>query len=316
MLMENVLAIVGPTAVGKTSVSIACALKLQGEIISADSMQVYRGMDIGTAKIKPSEMQGVQHHLIGIVDPTDTFSAATYQKLAQKLIADISSRGHLPLLVGGTGLYIRAVLENYNFSQPSLDANLRQELRCLLKDNGTLALYKRLQKIDPLAATRIHPHDQRRVLRALEVVLQTGTSIVEWEAQERTKPPLYNQVIIGLTMDREDLYQRINRRVDLMIEQGLVEEVQQLLDQGFSKVSKQALGYKEIVSYLEGQQTLSEAVQTLKRETRRYAKRQLTWFRRDRSIHWFNLTNYDNFFDVVAKIVEIAEGNFCLTENI
>lgn len=288
-------AIVGPTAVGKSEIALEVAAKLKAEIISVDSTQVYRGLDIGTAKLLPHQRISktgifIPHHLIDIVDPDEPFSVADYQKLARKTIEDIHTRGRLPLLVGGTGLYFQAVIDPYIFLPGARDSFLRARLKEEAKEKGLSYLYRLLQEVDKEAAQRIHPHDQRRIIRALEFYKLTGQPLsTTWKRGKQESP--YRLALAGLSMDRDLLYERINRRVDQMLEAGLVEEVRGLLLKGYRPdlPALQALGYKEIIAYLQGKITLEEAIYLLKRNTRRYAKRQLTWFRRDPRIKWWEV---------------------------
>ncbi|WP_018133358.1 tRNA (adenosine(37)-N6)-dimethylallyltransferase MiaA [Effusibacillus pohliae] len=285
---NGLVMIVGPTAVGKTKLGVELAAAFQGEVISADSMQIYRGMDIGTAKITPEEMKGVPHWGIDIVDPDTPFSVANYRKLAEQWLEDIWRRGRLPFLVGGTGLYIRALTEEYHFVEFAGDPEFRKELEEAARVNGQEFLHERLRKVDPVTAGRLHPNDLRRIIRALEIYEYTGKRMSNVPPSKgATRFPTLK---IGLTMqDRQLLYERINRRVDQMLAKGLVDEVQWLLANGIhSKLnSMQAIGYKEIIDYLEGRIPLAEAVEQIKRGSRRYAKRQLSWFRRDPNIRWF-----------------------------
>ncbi|MEW5762386.1 MAG: tRNA (adenosine(37)-N6)-dimethylallyltransferase MiaA [Bacillota bacterium] len=301
--------ICGPTAVGKTEVGILVARRLGGEVVSADSMMVYRGMNIGTAKPTVEERQGVPHHLIDIVDPDTPFSVALYQHLAEKSIAAIHARGRLPLLVGGTGLYIRSVVDPYRFvagPDPALRRRLMEEARL----EGPEALHARLAAVDPVAAGRIHPHNVRRVIRALEVYHQTGKPISSFQDAGRETASKYLLWMFGLTMPREKLYRHIEERVDRMLAAGLVEEVQNLLKRGYRRhqVSMQALGYKEIAAYLEGELSLEEAVRLLKRNTRRFAKRQFTWFRRDPRIRWLDVDALGGPAGAAEEIIAFLEG--------
>ena len=275
---EKLVVLIGPTAVGKTSLSIELAKKYNGEIISGDSMQIYKGMDIGTAKIKKHEMKGVPHHLINIKEPDEGFSVAEFQELVRGKITEITSRGKLPILVGGTGLYIQSVMYDYQFSDAPSDDSVRKLLEKRASLEGNEKLHEDLQMVDPRSAEKIHPNNIRRVIRALEVYQLTGKTMSEF--QDRQDPePIYNSVLIGLTMERELLYERINKRVDLMIEEGLLSEVENLYNLGIKDCqSIQAIGYKEIYEFFENQITLEEAVEQLKQNSRRYAKRQLTWF--------------------------------------
>ncbi|WP_144511257.1 tRNA (adenosine(37)-N6)-dimethylallyltransferase MiaA [Bacillus sp. FJAT-22090] len=294
-----VLAVVGPTAVGKTALSIELAKAFNGEIINGDSMQIYRELSIGTAKITDDEMEGIPHHLLDIKDPTDSFSVAEYQKIVRDKIDEIASRGKLPIIVGGTGLYIQSVLYDFRFTeQPKIDNSIQRQLEKLSSDE----LYKRLQKEDPQAAEEIHPNNIQRIIRAIERVELSGKQKNEIE-QNHGRENVYPHYIIGLSIDRELLYERINKRVDTMIEKGLLNEVKQLHEKGIRGVqSIQAIGYKEIYAYLDGLMSLEEALEHLKQNSRRYAKRQLTYFRNKMDIHWYN-----PFIDSEKIIKEITE---------
>ena len=280
--MKNVLAVVGATASGKTSLSIALAKELGGEIISCDSMQIYRGMDIGTAKPSKEEKEGIPHPLIDIVEPSESFSVADYAPLAAKAIEDISARGKLPIFCGGTGLYLDAVLTANEYSEAASDPSLREELTREAEEKGAQALRERLKAEDSESAEAIHPNNVKRVVRALEIKLLTGVPKSEWDKRSRLAPSPYNAVVLGLSYpDRAVLYGRIDKRVDMMLEAGLVDEVRSLIDSGRlprGSTAAQAIGYKEILAYLDGEVSLGEAVETLKTATRRYAKRQITWF--------------------------------------
>lgn len=280
-----VLAIVGPTAVGKTDLSIQLAKAFNGEIINGDSMQIYRELSIGTAKITEDEMEGVPHHLLDFKDPTDHFSVAEYQKLVRNKIEEIASKGKLPIIVGGTGLYIQSVLYDFRFTeQPKMDVHLQEQLEKL----SPAELYSRLQKIDSEAAKEIHPNNIQRIIRAIERVELSGKQKNEIE-QNQGHEKVYPHYIIGLSIDRELLYERINKRVDMMLDKGLIEEVRSLHQKDIRGVqSIQAIGYKEMYEYLDGLITLEEAIDKLKQNSRRYAKRQLTYFRNKMDIHWYN----------------------------
>lgn len=290
--------LVGPTAVGKTRLAIDLALfgrspdNPAGEVISGDSMQVYRGMDIGTAKPSMAERRGVPHHLIDVLDPRTDFSVARFQEMVLREAEAISTRGRLPMLVGGTGLYVRAVVNNYAFPPEEADWELRARLMEEARRRGSDALHERLRLVDPAAAARIHPRDARRVIRALEAATVGARPISKDIELTAARESPYDALLVGLDMSRAELYGRIDRRIDRMIEAGLVEEVAHLLrGPGLGRTASQALGYKEIREYLEGRVCLNEAVARLKRNTRRFAKRQMTWFRRDPRIHWFNVPN-------------------------
>ncbi|MFJ3387365.1 tRNA (adenosine(37)-N6)-dimethylallyltransferase MiaA [Lysinibacillus sp. NPDC086135] len=291
----EVVAIVGPTASGKTALSIELAKKYNGEIINGDSMQIYRGLDIGTAKITEEEMEGVPHHLLSFKEPTESFSVADYQKLVRAKIAEIQACGKLPIIVGGSGLYVQAVLYDFQFTEEQVDEVARKAYYAELEKLGPEAMHAKLKKLDPQTAETIHPNNTRRVIRALEMIELSGVSKAS-EAQNRGEVPLYNHVIIGLgqNMSREVLYDRINRRVDIMMEKGLLEEVKGLWQQNIRGVqSIQAIGYKELYDFLDGRCSLEEAIDSLKQNSRRYAKRQLTYFRNKMDVYFVN--NGENF---------------------
>ncbi|RJE90154.1 tRNA (adenosine(37)-N6)-dimethylallyltransferase MiaA [Paenibacillus sp. 1011MAR3C5] len=306
---QPLLVLIGPTAVGKTALSLSIARSWNAEIISGDSMQVYRTMDIGTAKIKEDERQGVPHHLIDIRAPEEAYSAADFQAEASSSIADIASRGKLPFVVGGTGLYVESLCYNYQFADRGSDEVFRTEMEAYAERNGAEALHRKLAEVDPIAAERLHPNDIRRVIRALEVHHTTGQSFSEQQAGQKKESP-YNLVLIGLTMDRAELYRRIELRIDEMLKEGLVEEVERLLARNLPPhaVPMQALGYKEIARYLRGECSYEAAVELLKRDTRRFAKRQLSWFRHMQDIHWFDMG--ENFHNHLRSIHAIIAGKF------
>lgn len=305
-IKEKVVVLIGPTAVGKTNLSIELAKKYNGEIISGDSMQIYKGMDIATAKISPEEMQGVPHHLIDIVEPDESFSVAQFQELVRKKITEITARGKLPFIVGGTGLYIQAVLYDYQFQETASDQAFRMKLEEMAQREGSLRIHDRLKEIDPEAAAAIHHHNVRRVIRALEVFHVTGKKMSEIQ-KEQKQEPLYDTALIGLTMDREILYERINKRVDQMLENGLLEEVEHFYHQGIRDCqSIQAIGYKEIYKYYDGLLSLHESIEELKQNSRRYAKRQLTWFRNKMDVQWYDMTETVKTNDITKKIQEIS----------
>ncbi len=290
-----IIILTGPTAVGKTKLSIELAKAIGGEIISADSMQVYKYMDIGSAKIKTEEMEGVKHHLIDILEPWDEFNVVTFQKLCKEAIAEILERGHIPILTGGTGFYIQAVLYDIDFTENDGDTTYRTELEALAKEKGALHLHDLLKEKDPKAAEEIHPNNIKRVIRALEFYEQTGLAISGHNEAERKKESPYNFCYFVLNDDREKLYSRIDKRVDSMIEEGLETEVHKLYEMGCTRelVSMQGLGYKEMLSYLEGQISMEEAIYIIKRDTRHFAKRQITWFKREREVIWLNKPDFD-----------------------
>lgn len=286
----------GPTAVGKTSLSIGLAKALDGEIISADSMQVYRGMDIGTAKIAPEEMQGVPHHLIDILEPWEEFHVADFQRYCKEAMADIYARGKCPIIVGGTGFYIQSVLYDIDFSQTEADADFRKEMEELAREEGAAVLHDRLRAVDEASAEAIHPNNVKRVIRALEYYRQTGERMSEHNQAQQRKVSPYQFRYYVLRLPREILYQRINERVDAMEHAGLTGEVERLLAQGCHRkmVSMQGLGYKEIIDALEGRDTLEHAYERIKQETRHFAKRQFTWFRREREVTWIDKDQFRN----------------------
>ncbi|WAA10802.1 tRNA (adenosine(37)-N6)-dimethylallyltransferase MiaA [Fervidibacillus albus] len=301
---EKLLVIIGPTAVGKTKLSIDLAKKFTGEIISGDSMQIYRGMDIGTAKISPDEMNGIPHHLLDIKDPRESFSVAEFQQLVRKKITEISNRNRLPILVGGTGLYVQSVIYDYQFPDVE-DEKVRKQLEKQVEEKGIDFLFHQLQQIDREYARLIHPNNRRRLIRALEVYYATGKTMTEWKLNQKIEA-VYDSVVIGLTMERSRLYERINDRVDEMIANGLVEEAKRLYDQGLTNVqATQAIGYKELFAYFDGTVTFDEAVANLKQNTRKFAKRQFTWFRNKMDVQWFEVTEetYDHFFEKICNFV-------------
>ncbi|WP_274650641.1 tRNA (adenosine(37)-N6)-dimethylallyltransferase MiaA [Paenibacillus humicola] len=305
----RLLVLVGPTAAGKTRISLDIAKAWNAEIISGDSMQVYRGMDIGTAKIRPEERQGVPHHLIDICEPDHPFSAAEFQRLCTGLIAEITARGKLPFIVGGTGLYVESVAYGYDFAEGGSDEAYRSELREYALRCGTEALHAKLREVDPATAERLHPNDQRRIIRALEIRHLTGVTLSEQLAGQKRVSP-YELCIVGLNMERAKLYERINERVDAMIAEGLVDEVKRLLDAGVpaDSVSMQGLGYKEIALCIRDRIPLAEAVELLKRNTRRFAKRQLSWFRRMEDIAWVEAS--ENIHENLRSFHAIIAGKF------
>lgn len=280
----------GPTAVGKTAASIGLAKAVEGEIISADSMQVYRGMDIGSAKISRKEMDGVRHYLVDVLEPEEEFNVVKFQRLARQAAEEIYSRNKIPIVVGGTVFYIQALLYDIDFTENDGDISLRQELEKTAEEKGPEYLHQLLQEVDPQAARDLHPNNIKRVIRALEFYRQTGQKISEHNRKERAKESPYRYAYFVLTDDRARLYDRIDRRVDAMMEAGLLEEVRSLRDRGVKRTctSMQGLGYKELYACLEGECSLDEAVRIIKRDTRHFAKRQLTWFRRERDVIWLD----------------------------
>ncbi|MGE5328984.1 MAG: tRNA (adenosine(37)-N6)-dimethylallyltransferase MiaA [Deltaproteobacteria bacterium] len=306
--MNKVLVILGPTAVGKTNLSIELAKRVNGEIISADSMQIYKYMDIGTAKPNLEEMQGIKHYLIDTLEPNEECNVAKYKEMAEKCIEEILNKNKMPLIVGGTGLYVNSVVDNIEFTETLTDWNYRTKLEEKAGIEGTDILYKELEKVDFEAAEKIHPNDLRRIIRALEVYHSTGIPISCHNKVSKQNLPKYDFAMIGLNTEREVLYKRIDLRVDEMFKRGLVDEVKKLIEIGISSknTSMQGLGYKEVVDYLEGRALLNEAVEIIKMNSRRYAKRQLTWFRRDKRIQWFDIN--EGMENIIKKILIYLEA--------
>ncbi|SEM70381.1 tRNA dimethylallyltransferase [Terribacillus saccharophilus] len=286
---QKVIVVVGPTGVGKTQLSIEIAKRYGGEVISGDSMQIYKSMDIGTAKVTKEEQQGIPHHLIDIRDPDEHYSAADFQADVEACVQDIAGRGKLPIIAGGTGLYIQAALYAYDFSEAKRDDSYQQQLEQEAQAHGPLHLHKQLQAVDPVQAERIHPNNVRRVIRALEIFHRTGKRMSD---HEETEPDArYNAIMIGLDMDRDLLYKQINLRVDKMLAEGLLEEVKRLVESGIQDTqSMRAIGYKEFIPYLEGKMDWEDTVDQLKQNSRRYAKRQYTWFRNKMNVDWYSIT--------------------------
>jgi tRNA dimethylallyltransferase len=315
MNKKKLLVLIGPTAVGKTKLSIELAKKYNAEIISGDSMQIYKGMDIGTAKITSEEMEGISHHLLDIKSPNEGFSVAEFQQLVRERITDIHNRGKLPMLVGGTGLYIQSVIFDYHFSENSADEQLRKELEEKACVFGNEYVHNMLKEIDPESAERIHPNNIRRVIRAIEVYRLTGKTAGQTQEVQDVEP-LYDVALIGLTMDRDKLYERINLRVDIMLKNGLIEEVKELYHSGLRDVqSIQAIGYKELYDYLDGKTTFEEAINHLKQNSRRYAKRQLTWFRNKMEVTWFDMSNESDLSKKLLEISLFIEGKLKVKAN-
>ena len=292
--MENktkIIVIGGPTATGKTKLSVELAKKFNGEIVSSDSVQIYKRLDIGSAKPTKEEMAGIPHHLIDILEPDETFSAYDFVEHAKAAIDDISSRGKLPIVVGGTGLYISSLVDNVSFAEGENDLSLRKKLNDEAEKIGADAMHSKLSEIDPEAAEKIHPNNIKRVIRALEIYYTTGKTMTEHNAVSKLVESPYDAKMYALTTDRETIYSRIDARVDVMVDNGLIEEVSSLLASGITRdmQSMQGIGYKEIVSYLEGEISKEEAIDAVKQNSRRYAKRQLTWFRRDERYTWLDI---------------------------
>jgi len=302
------VAVVGPTASGKTALAVELAKALDGEVLSFDSMQLYKGMDVATAKPTADEMQGIPHHLIDVVDPSETYSVARFQEDAARIIADIRGRGKNVILVGGTGLYLDSFIENLQFLDTGDNTEVRARLRAELEASGPEAMYARLQSIDPAYAEAVHPNNTGRVLRALEVYELTGYTMTDQIARSRREPGRYDVVYIGLTAeDRDYLYDRINQRVDRMIENGLLDEARQWLRERPGATAAQAIGIKEMLPYLQGEDTLEHCAEQLKIDTRHYAKRQLTWFRRNPDVHWLSIDKTPDLPALTAEALAIIE---------
>lgn len=314
-MKKPLIILTGPTAVGKTKASIGLAKKLNGEIISADSMQIYKYMDIGSAKIMPDEMDGVVHYLVDDLMPDEEFNVARFQKMAKDALEAIYQKGKIPIVVGGTGFYIQALLYDIDFSKGQEDTKYRKELMQLEQEKGADYLHQMLRSVDEQSALQIHPNNTKRVIRALEFYKQTGKRISEHNEEEKQKESPYNFIYFVLTDDRKLLYERIDVRVDKMLSCGLVDEVRALKDMGYTRelVSMQGLGYKEILAYLDGEISLEEAVYILKRDTRHFAKRQLTWFRRERDVTWIDKAAYGHDEDRIldALVAMWKEREYC-----
>ena len=305
--MATVLCVVGPTATGKTKMGVALAKRFDGEVVSVDSMQLYRGMTIGTAAPTREEMEGIPHHMVAVADPAESWSAARYVHEADACVQDILRRGKLPVLVGGTGLYLDALIRGTDFAAGSQGTELRQQLPRRARQEGTETLLEELRRIDPAAAQKLHLRDEKRIIRALEVWYETGCTITEHDRQERQRPPKYDALYIGLDfLDRQDLRDRIDKRVDTMVEQGLLEEVETLLASGLPRdaTALQAIGYKQFLAVAEGTATRQEAIEEVKLRSRQYAKRQLTWLRRNPDIFWVRWERRPNFPEGLQKATE------------
>lgn len=304
MNKPKLVIIAGPTAVGKTEISIQLAHAINGEIISADSMQVYKRMDIGSAKIMQDEMQGIRHHLIDVLEPTEEFNIVRFQKMAQMAVDEIISKGKIPILVGGTGFYIQSLLYDIDFrEEENIDATIRSSLQLFAETNGKEALHERLKEIDPEAAEAIPPGNVKRVIRAIEFYETHHEKISSHNKEQKEKESPYNFAFFVLTDERPLLYERIDKRVNLMLEKGLIDEVRALKSEGLTRshISMQGLGYKEILAWLEGEISLDEAVYILKRDTRHFAKRQITWFKRERDVKWLDKSEFEHNDDAVLE---------------
>lgn len=307
--MNKIVAICGPTAVGKTAYSIEIAKRFDGEIVSCDSMQLYKYMDIGSAKPSSDELNQVKHHLIGIVDPSEMFSVAKYKELASSSIDDILSRGKLPIIAGGTGLYLDALLFDLDFVAAPSDDSLRDELYKIAEEKGNLELHAILNECDPDSAKRIHPNNVRRVVRAIESA-KSGNKLKDF-AKDLSLNDKYEFILIGLRRDREELYDRINRRVDVLVKEGLFEEVKMLREMGLyeSDISMKGIGYKEVLAYFDGKYDLETTIDTIKKNTRHFAKRQITWLKRYDDMKWFDLSESKDDKDSIREIITWLEKN-------
>lgn len=307
---KPLIILTGPTSVGKTALSIMLAKAVHGEIISADSMQVYKGMDIGTAKITPEEMEGVPHHLISEIDPKEEFNVVRFQQYAKEYIRQIHEKNKIPILVGGTGFYIQSVLYDIDFSETEAENDYRLELEQLLLDKGPDHLHEMLRGIDPQSADSLHPNNSKRVIRALEYAKQTGEKISDHNQEQKNKTSPYEYCYFVLTKDRARLYESINHRVDGMLERGLLEEVSALAAKGYKRdmVSMQGIGYKELLAYFDQECTLDEAIELLKKDTRHYAKRQLTWFKREREVIWIDKELYSSEEEILGYMRKELEN--------
>lgn len=313
MKKQPLVVLTGPTAVGKTKLSIELAKAIKGEIISADSMQVYKGMDIGSAKIMPSQMQGVPHHLIDVLEPMEDFNVVIFQRKCKECMQEIYERGHIPILTGGTGFYIQAVLNDIDFTENEEDTSYREALERMAVEKGPEVLHNMLKEIDPKSALKWHANNVKRTIRALEFYHLTGKLISEHNEQESAKGSAYASCYFVLNDERGRLYERIDQRVDEMLQNGLIEEVSTLREKGCHNgmVSMQGLGYKEILSYLDGELSLEDAIYRIKRDTRHFAKRQLTWFRREKSVIWIDKQEfqYDNKKILDFMLMKMKESN-------
>ena len=304
----KIVCVVGPTASGKTKMGVALAKAFNGEVVSVDSMQIYRGMTIGTAAPAPEEMEGVRHHMIAVADPCENWSVARFTQTADACVQDILRRGKLPVLVGGTGLYLDALVRGNSFAEGCAGTEVREALQKRMAQEGAAALLEELRAIDPEAASKLHLKDEKRILRALEVWQETGKTITQHNRETQAVPPRYEAVYIGLDFEsRDDLRARIDRRVDLMVEKGLLQEVRDLLSSGIPRAATalQAIGYKQFLAVEEGRATVEEAVEEVKLRSRQYAKRQLTWLRRNEAIHWIRWEKVPDFQSALQKVTEI-----------
>lgn len=307
--MKDLFILAGPTAVGKTEISIKLAQKLNGEIISADSMQIYKCMDVGSAKISFEEMRGVPHHLIDIIEPSEEFSVAEFKERAESAIEDISNKNKLPMLVGGTGFYINSLIYNYSFARTNKDEEYRDYLTKLSDEKGNEYVHNLLKDIDEESYNKLYPNDLKRVIRALEVYKVSGKPMSEFKAEQNVLDIPYNVHYFVLNMDRQKLYNRINQRVDIMFENNLIDEVIKLKEMGYNSnmQSMKGIGYKEVLYYLNGEISLNEAIEMIKQGSRNYAKRQLTWFRKDPRVTWINKDDFSSDDEIVEYIAGISK---------
>ena len=301
--MDKIICIAGPTASGKTALAVALAKELGGEVISCDSMQIYKGMDIGTAKPTQEEMQGIPHHMLSVVAPTEEFSVSRYCEMATPIIEDILSRNKIVIIAGGTGLYMDSLIKGNTFA-PMPSTGQRKKLEAIAEEQGIEVILSQLSAVDPEAANRLHPSDQKRIIRAMEVYLETGVTITQHNLNTQSVPPRYQPVWIGLDdQDRAELYHRIDRRVLKMLDDGLLQEIQALLDEGIAEdcTAMQAIGYKEFVDALKGRTTIQESTELVQKSSRHYAKRQLTWFRRNQNINWLIRSDGENNGEILIR---------------
>ncbi len=307
--MNKVIVVCGPTASGKTALAVELAKEYDGEVVSADSMQIYTDMDVASAKATPEEQQGIPHHLIGFLDPSESFSVADYVKVCDKAVRDIFSRGKTPIICGGTGLYISSFVDNITFDDSTQDYEFRERMREFSEENGAAALLEKLRQVDPETAASLHENNIGRIIRALEVYETTGHTISQAKAMSRNTPSPYEFIMLTIDYENRDrLRERINRRVDIMMERGLLEEAKACFAQSNRPTAAQAIGIKELYPYLRGERELADCVEELKLRTRQYAKRQMTWFRRDARISHIIIGENDNFLDVVEKAKEIINS--------
>lgn len=308
-LKKPLIILTGPTAVGKTELSIQLANAVNGEIISADSMQVYKEMDIGSAKIKPEEMKGIKHYLVDEIDPKEEFNVVRFQQMAKNAMEIIYQKGKIPVVVGGTGFYIQALLYDIDFTDTTEDIKYRNELEQLAEEKGNDYLHAILRSVDPKAAEEIHANNRKRVIRALEYNRETGKQISKHNEEQRQKASPYQFAYFVLNRNRSSLYERIDQRVDMMMKQGLLEEVKHLADRGCTSdmVSMKGLGYKEVLDYLDGVYSLEETIRIIKRDTRHFAKRQITWFKRERDVNWINLDTEEHALEKILNICKEKE---------